>query len=214
MTGDFIDDEQDPGPLTMRQQQILRVIREWVDRHGYPPTVREIAAKIGVSSPSTVAHHLTAMQQRGVIRRDAERPRAVDARAGLAGTPSPPAPVFVPLIGTIAAGRPLLAEEAIEDVLPLPQEIVGHGTLFALRVRGDSMIDAAICDGDTVVVRQQPTADNGDIVAAMIDGEATVKVYRNLNDAVQLLPRNSSYAPITANDAVVLGKVVAVLRHT
>ncbi|MEV0453801.1 transcriptional repressor LexA [Catellatospora methionotrophica] len=198
----------------MRQQQILRVIREWVDRHGYPPTVREIAAKIGVSSPSTVAHHLTAMQQRGVIRRDAERPRAVDARAGLAGTPSPPAPVFVPLIGTIAAGRPLLAEEAIEDVLPLPQEIVGHGTLFALRVRGDSMIDAAICDGDTVVVRQQPTADNGDIVAAMIDGEATVKVYRNLNDAVQLLPRNSSYAPITANDAVVLGKVVAVLRHT
>ncbi|MFD0598720.1 transcriptional repressor LexA [Catellatospora coxensis] len=200
----------------MRQQQILAAIHSWADRHGYPPTVREIASVVGLSSPSTVAHHLSVLQQRGMIRRDGERPRAVDARAGVAavdGLLHASAPVLVPLVGTIAAGRPLLAEESIEDVLALPQELVGRGTLFGLRVRGDSMLDAAICDGDIVVVRQQPTADNGDIVAAMIDGEATVKVYQRLDGTMRLLARNSSYPPITADDVVILGRVVSVLRH-
>jgi repressor LexA len=121
--------------------------------------------------------------------------------------------VMVPVVGTIAAGTPILAEQHIEDQLPLPASLVGHGTLFGLTVRGDSMIDAAICDGDTVVVRQQPVADNGTIVAAMIDGAATVKVFYQRAGRVELVARNPRYAPIVADDVVVLGKVVCVLRR-
>ena len=208
--------ELTPRPdLTTRQRQILAMIREWVDRKGYPPTMREIGAAVGLASPSSVAHQLKVLEEHGHIRRDARGSRAVDIRA----TDPPPATlrdasdVRVPLVGAIAAGTPILADEQVEDELTLPQSLVGHGTLFALRVKGDSMIEAAICDGDLVVVRQQQTADNGDIVAAMIDGEATVKVLRVTGNRVDLVPRNPSYDVIPGNHAVILGKVVSVLRR-
>jgi repressor LexA len=152
-----------------------------------------------------------------VLRRDPERPRAVYVPGSFdEGWPARvdgPAPAMVPLLGTIAAGGPILAEESVEEMLPLPRDLVGRGVLFCLHVKGDSMTDAAICDGDIVVVRQQPTAENGDIVAAMIDGEATVKVYQTRDRRVLLLPRNPAYEPIPGDQAVILGKVVSVLRR-
>jgi repressor LexA len=204
-----------PAPeLTVRQRQILTMIREWVARHGYPPTMREIGAAVGLASPSSVAHQLKVLEEHGHIRRDARGSRAVDIRASEpAAAKRPDSDVRVPLLGAIAAGTPILAEEQVEDELTLPQSLVGHGTLFALRVKGDSMIEAAICDGDLVVVRQQQTADNGDIVAAMLDGEATVKVLRVTGNRVELVPRNPAYDVIPGNHAVILGKVVSVLRR-
>ncbi|MEU3274114.1 transcriptional repressor LexA [Saccharomonospora sp. NPDC006951] len=204
--------------LTPRQQKVLGVIREWVDRHGYPPSVREIGEAVGLTSTSSVSHQLRALQRKGYLRRDANRPRAVGvlaADSGAAGT-SPeqlPKPAFVPLVGRIAAGGPVLAEEAIEDVFPLPKDIVGEGEVFLLSVTGDSMVDAAITDGDWVVVRQQPDAENGDIVAAMIEGEATVKTFKRKEGHVWLMPHNEAYEPIPGDDATILGKVVAVLRR-
>jgi repressor LexA len=191
-----------------KQRQILGVIRESVRVRGYPPTVREICALVGLSSTSSVAHHLDALERQGLLRRDGGGSRAVDVRPPGSRDES----VLVPLLGTIAAGVPILAEESISEELALPSSLVGHGTLFALTVKGDSMVEAAICDGDLVVVRQQPTADNGDIVAAMIDGEATVKVYRLRGGHVELVPRNALYDVIPGDDAVILGKVVTVLR--
>jgi repressor LexA len=213
--------------LTRRQQAILDVIRDSVERRGYPPSIREICESAGLASTSSVAHQLAMLERKGFLRRDANRPRAVDvrgtegldkakaARRALAVTDDAPrgdAPVFVPVIGRIAAGGPILAEQMIEDVFPLPKLLVGEGTLFLLKVVGDSMIDAAISDGDWVVVRQQPEAENGDIVAAMIDGEATVKTFRRRDGQVWLLPHNPAYAPIPAADATIVGKVVTVLR--
>ena len=180
---DFPDAPPKPGRvLTMRQHKILQVIRDSVERRGYPPSVREIGQAAGLKSPSSVAHQLKVLEKRGLLRRDPNRPRAVDIRPleerpGGGNQPAP-TPTYVPVVGRIAAGGPILAEQAIEDVFPLPKDLVGEGTLFLLRVVGDSMIDAAITDGDWVVVRQQPVADNGDIVAAMIDGEATVKTFQ------------------------------------
>ncbi|MFF5173638.1 transcriptional repressor LexA [Micromonospora sp. NPDC000089] len=211
------DPPPEPPGLSIRQQQILTVIREWVERHGYPPTVREIGTEVGLRSPSSVAHHLKVLHQRDLVRRAAHWPRAVDARPRApvtAGGSAPRSGVQVPLLGVIAAGTPILAEEHIEEILALPAEMVGCGTLFALRVRGDSMIEAAIADGDLIVVRQQPVADNGDIVAAMIDDEATVKVFHASAGVVTLLPRNPQYAAIPGNQAVILGKVVCVLRRS
>jgi repressor LexA len=172
-----------------------------------------------------VAHQLSVLQKKGWLRRDPNRPRALDVRlpgdatrtaawelasgAEAAG----PQPTYVPLVGRIAAGGPVLAEQAIEDVFPLPRELVGEGTLFMLKVVGDSMVDAAICDGDWVVVRQQPTAENGEIVAAMIDGEATIKTYKRRDGHIWLMPHNSAYQPIPGDDATVLGRVVSVLRR-
>lgn len=217
-----LDSGADEG-LTPRQRRVLEVIREWVERFGYPPSVREIGEAVGLTSTSSVAHQLRALERKGYLRRDPNRPRAVGVRPaddppdateevsdGQAGRPRP---VFVPVVGRIAAGGPVLAEQAIEDVFPLPKEIVGEGALFLLRVAGDSMVEAAITDGDWVVVRQQPSADNGDIVAAMIDGEATVKTFKRRDGHVWLLPRNSAYEPIPGDEATVLGRVVAVLRR-
>jgi repressor LexA len=203
-----------PG-ITVRQQQILTVIRDWVQRHGYPPTMREIGAAVGLRSPSSVAHHLAILQQLGLLRRRQKGPRAVDARQRRPAATDPrERQVTVPVLGAIAAGAPIPAEECAEEELTLPVTLVGHGDLFALRVRGESMIEAAICDGDIVVVRQQPTAESGEIVAAMIDGEATVKVYRRLRTGrTELAPRNPAYRPIPADDAAILGKVVCVLRR-
>ena len=199
---------------------ILDVIRDSVNKRGYPPSIREICEAAGLASTSSVAHQLSVLERKGYLRRDPNRPRAVDVRSSRAkrarqaseAPPGAPAPVFVPLVGRIAAGGPILAEEMVEDVFPLPRALVGDGTLFLLRVTGESMIDAAISDGDWVVVRQQPDAENGDIVAAMIDGEATVKTLQRRDGQAWLLPHNAAYQPIDASEATILGKVVSVLR--
>jgi repressor LexA len=214
--------------LTRRQQAILDVIRDSVERRGYPPSIREICESAGLASTSSVAHQLAMLERKGFLRRDPNRPRAVDvrhsdstadkpkaARRAVAVSDDAPrgaAPVFVPVVGRIAAGGPILAEQMIEDVFPLPKALVGEGTLFLLKVVGDSMIDAAISDGDWVVVRQQPEAANGEIVAAMIDGEATVKSFRRRDGHAWLLPHNAAYSPIQADEATILGRVVSVLR--
>jgi repressor LexA len=207
--------------LTARQQRILEFIRSWVERYGYPPSVREIGEAVGLVSPSSVAYQLKVLEGKGYLRRDPNRPRAVDVRPPSelmvedeeAVRSARPAPAFVPVLGRIAAGGPILAEQAVEDVFPLPRELVGEGTLFLLQVKGDSMLDAAICDGDWVVVRQQPTANNGEIVAAMLDGEATVKTYRRRDGHVWLMPQNPAFEPIAGDEATIMGRVVAVLRR-
>ncbi|MEU8156109.1 transcriptional repressor LexA [Micromonospora sp. NPDC048986] len=208
--------EAEPPHISAKQQRILTVIHDWIQQHGYPPTVREIGAAVGLGSPSSVAHHLNMLERRGLLRRQANASRAVDIRRAQVGAASNEADepgVKVPVLGTIAAGAPILAEEHVEDELALPRALVGHGTLFALMVKGDSMIEAAICDGDVVIVRQQAVAENGDIVAAMIEGEATVKAYRTCDGRVELVPRNPFYEVISAEHAVILGKVVCVLRR-
>jgi repressor LexA len=216
-----LPDRDDGDRLTARQRAILEAIRDSVERRGYPPSIREICEAAGLSSTSSVAHQLRALERKGYLRRDPNRPRAVDVRQAESARESDlvsatgdavPSPVLVPVVGRIAAGGPILAEQLIEDVFPLPRALVGEGTLFLLRVAGDSMIDAAISDGDWVVVRQQPTAENGEIVAAMIDGEATVKTWRRRDGHAWLLPHNPAYSPILADDATVLGRVVTVLR--
>ncbi|MEU0035563.1 MULTISPECIES: transcriptional repressor LexA [unclassified Streptomyces] len=202
------------GELTSRQSAIVGYITETVDRQGYPPSMREIGQAVNLSSTSSVAHQLMALERKGVLYRDPHRPRAYRVRPSWApdlGSVSQ-APVDVPLVGRIAAGAPLLAEEMVEDVYSLPRQIVGDGDLFALTVSGDSMIDAAICDGDIVTVRRQDSADHGDIVAALLEDEATIKVLHRQDGRVWLMPRNASYAPIPGDDAQILGKVVGVLR--
>lgn len=204
-----------PAILTPRQRKVLEYIRDSVARRGYPPSVREIGDAVGLKSPSSVAHQLTALQRKGLLRKDPNRPRAVDVRSAEQSSEDMlerPTPAYVPVLGRIAAGGPILAEQAVEDIFPLPKEIVGEGTLFLLKVVGDSMIEAAITDGDWVVVRQQPVAENGDIVAAMIDGEATVKTYRRRDGHVWLMPHNPAFDPIPGDDATILGRVSAVLR--
>ncbi len=232
---DLPDGPADENGLTPRQKLVLEVIRDSVERRGYPPTVREIGEAVGLTSTSSVSHQLKTLQTKGFLRRDPSRPRAVDVRLPgdadrlalrdaartaasaryadeAAEREAHPQPAYVPVLGRIAAGGPILAEQAVEEVFPLPRELVGTGTLFLLKVVGDSMVDAAIADGDWVVVRQQPNADNGDIVAAMIDGEATVKTYKRRDGHVWLMPHNQAYAPIPGDEAVILGRVVTVLR--
>jgi repressor LexA len=261
------DGPADSEGLTPRQRRILEVIRDAVELRGYPPSIREMGDAVGLASSSSVAHQLKMLEQKGFLRRDPNRPRALEVlfpregvttaqtregqvsskprtgqaaaerREGLVAlataegvssaiSPSPtepfdetslgdayPAPVHVPVIGRIAAGVPILADERVEDVFALPRQLVGEGTMFLLQVSGDSMIDAAICDRDWVVVRQQPTAENGDIVAALLDTEATVKTFRRTAGQVWLIPHNAAYQPIDGNEATILGKVVAVLRR-
>ncbi|GAA3926831.1 transcriptional repressor LexA [Actinomadura viridis] len=223
------DGPMDESGLTQRQRMVLEVIRDSVQRRGYPPSMREIGEAVGLTSTSSVSHQLRTLQRKGYLRRDPNRPRAVEVRvpgttpvrtedetygpAGAAAdTSARPAPAYVPLVGRIAAGGPILAEEAVEDVFTLPKQLVGEGTHFLLKVTGDSMIEAAIADGDWVVVRQQPVAEQGDIVAAMIDGEATVKTFKRRDGHIWLLPQNPAYEPIPGDEASVLGRVVAVLR--
>lgn len=208
-------DHLDTSTLPPRQQRILLTIRDWVVRYGYAPNSRQIGDAVGLRSSSSVSKHLASLEEKGFLRRSASLSRPIDVRAFLQD-PSTREPaddsVSVPVVGDIAAGTPISAEEHVEDTLTLPRELAGRGSTFGLRVRGDSMIDAAICDGDIVVVRQQPEAHSGQIVAAMIDDEATVKVYRRRNGHVHLEPRNPDYDVIDGDEAVVLGVVVSVLR--
>lgn len=206
--------------LTPRQRGVLEVIRTSVRERGYPPSIREIGDAVGLTSTSSVAHQLRTLERKGLLKRDANRPRAVNISGddhtppgGSAVGETLPTPTFVPVLGRIAAGGPILAEQAVEEVFPMPRELVGEGSLFLLRVVGESMIDAAICDGDWVVVRQQSVADNGDIVAAMIDGEATVKTFKRTGGHVWLMPHNPVFDPIRGDDAAILGKVVTVMRR-
>ncbi|MGI5170027.1 transcriptional repressor LexA [Spirillospora sp. CA-253888] len=205
----------DTAALPPRQQRILVTIRDWVSRYGYPPSTRQIGDAVGLRSASSVSRHLASLEEKGFLRRGASMARPIDVRMflreGQGRRPSDDS-VTVPMVGDIAAGVPIPAEEHVDDRLSLPRELTGRGTVFGLRVRGDSMIDAAICDGDIVVVRQQSEAHSGQIVAAMIDGEATVKVYRHRDGHVRLEPRNPAYDVIDGDDAVVLGVVVSVLR--
>ena len=205
----------DTSTLPPRQQRILVAIRDWVVRYGYPPSTREIGDAVGLRSSSSVSKHVASLEEKGFLRRGAALCRPIDVRIFLqepeerrTGDDS----VAVPVVGDIAAGTPIVAEEHVDDILTLPRALAGRGNVFALRVRGDSMIDAAICDGDTVVVRQQAEAHSGQIVAAMIDGEATVKVYRRRNGHVYLEPRNPAYDVIDGDESVVLGVIVSVLR--
>lgn len=210
------DEDLDTSTLTPRQRQILGVIQEWALRYGYSPSTRDIADAVGLASASSVGRHLRTLEDLGYLRRGRST-RPVDIRAFLQPTGEPrtgPGTIGVPVLGDVAAGTPILAEQSFDEVLPLPRDLVGRGTLFGLRVRGDSMVDAAICDGDIVVVKQQSEAYNGDIVAAMIHHEATVKVYRRRGGHVILEPRNPAYDDIDGDHAVILGKVVTVLRRT
>ena len=208
--------------LSEKQRAILEYIARSVDARGYPPSMREIGDAVGLSSLSSVTHQLNQLELSGYLRRDPNRPRALEVlidlpetEAGATGA-AEVSPIgdaaMVPLVGRIAAGIPITAEQQVEEIVPLPRQMVGKGDLFMLKVVGDSMIDAAICDGDYVVVRQQKTADNGDIVAAMLNDEATVKVFKQRDGHTWLLPRNSAFEPILGDYAEVLGKVVAVLR--
>ncbi len=230
------DAAPDATGLTPRQQRILNVLRESIEKRGYPPSIREIGELVGLTSSSSVAHQLRVLEQKGFIKRDPNRPRALEvfipelmaARRAIASADEAgfeagydqtglgdavPTPTMVPMVGRIAAGGPILAEERVEEIFPLPKTLVGDGTLFLLQVSGDSMVDAAICDGDYVVIRQQPDAENGEVVAAMLDGEATVKTFSKKDGKVWLLPHNDAYDPIDGTYATILGKVTAVLRR-
>ncbi len=203
----------DTSGLTNVQQRILDVIQDSMDSRNYAPSMREIGEAVGLSSTASVSHQLNKLELLGFISRDPRRPRTID----LLGADSPeesfnPNAAMVPLVGRIAAGGPITAEQNVEDVFALPRQLVGQGELFLLKVVGESMIDAAICDGDWVVVRQQQSAENGDIVAALLEDEATVKTFKQRDGHTWLLPRNSAFEPILGDHAVILGKVVAVLR--
>ncbi len=231
-TADQASGSPDLDPtLTARQRKIVRFISGWVQERGYSPSMREIGRAVGLTSTSSVEHQLAALQAKGYLRRAAGCPRTVEVR--LPGQPPvPPAPgrpaaraprrrpprapkpaVRVPIVGRIAAGVPVPAEESADDIFPLPKELVGEGELFMLKVAGDSMIGAAIADGDWVVIRQQSDAESGEIVAAMIDGEATVKTLKRSGNHVWLMPHNAAYTPILGDQATILGRVVSVLRR-
>jgi len=201
--------------LTARQITILDFIKTSSESQGYAPSMREIGEAAGLNSPASVKYQLDILEEQGFIRRDADRGRAMevvlpDHMSG-AGAHTDKTR-FIPLVGSIAAGVPITADQQIEETLPLPESLVGKGDLFMLKVKGESMINAAICDGDYVVIRQQKDANNGDIVAAMIDGEATVKTFSRKGGHIWLLPANDDFAPIDGDQCEVLGIVTAVLR--
>jgi repressor LexA len=202
--------------LTERQRRILAMIHDSVAEHGYPPSIREIGEAVGLTSPSSVHSQLEALQRKGFLRRDPTKPRTIALH--MEGVPNAPRPLpaYVPLVGRIAAGVPITAEEQVEELVPLPRDLVGQGELFMLKVSGDSMIEAGVFDGDYVVVRSQPDAQEGEMVAAMLQGpeaEATVKHFSRKGGRVRLLPANPAYDPIEGDDVAILGLVVTVLRR-
>jgi len=198
--------------LSSRQLAILNFIKKELQKKGYPPSVREIGEAVGLSSSSTVHGHLAHLEEKGYIRRDPTKPRAIEVLDGTSGFARKEI-VNVPIVGKVTAGQPILAVENIEDTFPLPVDFVNNDNVFILSVRGDSMINAGILDGDYVLVRQQPHAKNGDIVVALIEDEATVKTFYKEKDYVRLQPENDSMEPIYTTDVKVLGKVIGVFRH-
>lgn len=220
--------------LTDRQRNIINAIQNNIKIHGFPPSFREIGEAVGLRSPSSVKHQLRTLEDKGILRINANKGRAIEildnsiveknsnnkinknssrvANISAYESDSVINSRDVPLVGRIAAGAPITAEQHIEDVMRLPERLTGTGNLFMLEVHGDSMIDAAICDGDYVVVREQHEAVNGDIVAALLDNEATVKTFRNDHGHVWLIPHNPAYSPIDGSHATIMGKVVTVLR--
>lgn len=229
--------ERSAPSLTSRQRRIVETIHAAIAERGYPPSMREIGDAAGLASLSSVTHQLGQLERFGYIRRDPGRPRALEVLLtadGAVPTPEPSTPpadvvalpqiptwhtgsaegeaVSVPWVGRIAAGGPILADQQVEEVMSIPRRLTGEGELFMLRVSGDSMVDAAICDGDWVVVRRQDTADNGDIVAALLDEESTVKTFRQRDGHTWLLPQNTAYEPILGDHATIMGRVVTVLR--
>ena len=212
------------GKLGKRQLAIYDFIRTYSTEHGYPPSVREIGAAVGLASPSTVHMHLKVLEEHGLIRRDSKKPRTievVDKQASSADEQVPQASVSqdvdrnlisLPLVGRVAAGTPILAEQNVEETLTLPTPIVGDASSFILRVRGESMINAGIFDGDYIVVKEQHDAHNGEIVVALIDDSATVKTFYRERDRVRLQPENDSMDPIYVDDPVILGRVTALIR--
>ena len=204
--------------LTERQQEIWNFLVEYVDGHGYPPTVREIGERVGLASPSTVHAHLANLERAGLLRRDPTKPRALELLGLRREPPAAEAQVHrLPLVGEIAAGGPLLAEQNIEDYIAVPEPLARGGEEFLLRVKGDSMVNAGILDGDVVVVRRQDTAQDGDIVVALAgedetSDEATVKRFFRENGRIRLQPENDSLAPIYASHVQILGKVIGVFR--
>ncbi|MFR0569636.1 transcriptional repressor LexA [Bifidobacterium apri] len=235
------EQDQQSSALSDRQRQVLDAIRSHVAEHGYAPSFREIGDLVGLKSPSSVKHQLQVLADRGYIRIGAKKGRAIELVESQPApaqptqqeaTHQPAARIFpfpaanvsaddresilesrdVPLVGRIAAGTPITAQQHIEDVMRLPERLTGTGNLFMLEVHGDSMVDAAICDGDFVVVREQQSAENGDIVAALLDDEATVKTFRKEHGHVWLIPHNPAYSPIDGTHAQIMGKVVTVLR--
>ncbi|MSS12975.1 transcriptional repressor LexA [Bifidobacterium tsurumiense] len=226
-------DTQAESSLTERQRKVLGAIRTHIAQHGFAPSFREIGEAAGLKSPSSVKHQLNVLEEKGLIRMNANKGRALELVETSQETPAEtqqasatilPFPQIgertesilasrdVPLVGRIAAGTPITAEQHVDDVMRLPERLTGTGNLFMLEVHGDSMVDAAICDGDFVVVREQHSASNGDIVAALLDDEATVKTFRQDNDHIWLMPHNPAYSPIDGTHATIMGKVVTVLR--
>lgn len=208
--------------ITKRQQAVLDDIKKHIAEKGFGPTVREVCQSLGLSSPSTVHVHLKALEEKGFIKRDPLKSRSISLADGYLDTlqdsndlsyPNFLNAINVPLVGNVAAGEPILAEENITDNLVLPTEIVGDNPTFMLAVRGDSMIEAGINDGDYIVVKEQPVADNGDIVVALIEDGATVKRFYREKDKIRLQPENSSLDPIIVEDCSIVGKVVAVFRR-
>ncbi|KXZ59778.1 MULTISPECIES: transcriptional repressor LexA [Brevibacterium] len=209
----------DDRSLSARQRQVLETIEASVHSNGYPPSMREIGKAVGLASLSSVAHQLNQLEKLGYLRRDPKRPRAIEVvnPAEIVETPAADTSAnaaAIPVVGRIAAGGPITAEQNVDDVFVLPRQVVGAGdNLFLLNVVGDSMIDAAICHGDWVVVRSQPTAENGEIVAALLDDEATVKTLKRKDGKQWLLPQNPDYEPIDGTFATIMGVVTAVIRR-
>lgn len=212
------DGEPDDTGLTTRQRMILECIAEAVAEQGFPPSMREIGERVGLSSTASVTHQLQQLERSGFIKRGSRNARSLEITRPSESTRSTASEeaVQIPLLGTIAAGTGVIADQQVEAIMPLPRDFVGRGDaseLFMLKVKGDSMVDAAICDGDFVVVRRAQTAENGDIVAALLDGdEATVKTFKRRDGHVWLMPHNPNYAPIPGDDALILGIVKTVLR--
>ena len=201
--------------LTARQISILDFIKTATESQGYAPSMREIGDAAGLNSPASVKYQLDILEEKGFIRRDENRGRAMEVVLpdSLTGESAPTDKTrFIPLVGSIAAGVPITADQQVEETLPLPESLVGKGDLFMLKVKGESMINAAICDGDYVVIRSQKTCEKGEIVAAMIDGEATVKTFTRKDGHIWLMPANPDYQPINGDNCEILGKVTAVLR--
>jgi repressor LexA len=199
--------------LSKRQKLILEFIQERIKTKGYPPSVREIGAAVGLKSSSTVHAHLMQLEEKGFIRKDPSKPRAIIPINRNEPVESDLSSISLPVVGSVAAGTPILAQENIETYLPIPVDFVGSGNHYILKVKGESMIEAGILDGDYLIVRQQPDAANGEIIVAMLEDEATVKRYYKRDRYIELKPENSSMQPIIASEVAILGKVTGLLRH-